>query len=243
MDSNNKLTKLFFILLIIKSYGIYSQNESLTIVYKLKISDDKTLFLKNEYLRNSLNNVVKNNNEILFNLELNDSISKFYIQKNINNIDENILSFSLALSSYSGEVYNFKNDSVLKKSEIIGNKFLVKQNKSNSWTISNETKKIDNYLCYKATTTYDVVGENKIFNHPVIAWFCPEIPINYGPNGYGKLPGLILELQVRNSTFGIKSISPDKKLEINKDFFEKKKIITEDELNKKLMEFNNFEKK
>ena len=68
--------------------------------------------------------------------------------------------------------------------------------------ISTETKKIDNYTCYKATTEYVVTNPKGTFKHPVVAWFCPEIPISHGPNGYGGLPGLILEIQIRKTLLG-----------------------------------------
>lgn len=56
-----------------------------------------------------------------------------------------------------------------------------------------------------------------------------------GPIGYGGLPGLILEIQVRNVTYGaIKiDVKSEKDFEIRKD---KMNIITEEELNKKLKE-------
>src|SRR5690606_16426604 len=53
------------------------------------------------------------------------------------------------------------------------------------WKITNETKQIQNYNCYKATTTFR--GNN------FEVWFTPEIPINAGPWKWCGLPGLILE--------------------------------------------------
>lgn len=86
------------------------------------------------------------------------------------------------------------------------------------WTITKETKIIDGYVCYKATTPLFVDGkksEDSKFN--VVAWFAPKIPVPYGPNGYGGLPGLILELQKYVSTIYVKSInlnvSPEPEME------------------------------
>lgn len=50
----------------------------------------------------------------------------------------------------------------------------------------NETKKIGNYDCRKATTTFR--GRN------YIAWYTLEFPIPYGPWKFNGLPGLILEV-------------------------------------------------
>lgn len=54
------------------------------------------------------------------------------------------------------------------------------------WKIYEETKKLGNFTCQKATTQ----SEGKT----VTAWFTEEIPISGGPAGYSGLPGFILEL-------------------------------------------------
>lgn len=64
-------------------------------------------------------------------------------------------------------------------------KFLVTDELNYSWKITNETKKIKDYTCYKATTTFR--GNN------FEVWFTPDIPINAGPWKWYGLPGLILE--------------------------------------------------
>lgn len=93
------------------------------------------------------------------------------------------------------------------------NEYLITELVNKNWVLTSESKKIDGYTCYKATNEY-VVDNGKIFRHPVVAWFCPEIPIPYGPKGYGGLPGLILELQEWNIVFGAVKIdiSNDKKV-------------------------------
>jgi len=54
------------------------------------------------------------------------------------------------------------------------------------WSLENETKIIDGFLCQKATVT--------AFGRKFIAWFSKEIPINDGPFKFNGLPGLILEV-------------------------------------------------
>jgi len=53
------------------------------------------------------------------------------------------------------------------------------------WTIENEIKNIQGYVCQKATTTF--------LGRSYIAWFAREIPISNGPWKLGGLPGLILQ--------------------------------------------------
>src|SRR5690606_19906374 len=64
-------------------------------------------------------------------------------------------------------------------------KFLITDELNYTWQITNETKKIKDYTCYKATTTF----RGNTFE----AWFTPDIPINAGPWKWYGLPGLIVE--------------------------------------------------
>ncbi|MCW1962780.1 GLPGLI family protein [Chryseobacterium viscerum] len=62
-----------------------------------------------------------------------------------------------------------------------------------NWTISNETKKVENYTLQKATTRFG--GRNWT------AWFCKDIPFNEGPFKFRGLPGLIFELSDTKKNF------------------------------------------
>ena len=72
------------------------------------------------------------------------------------------------------------------------------------WTLTKETKIIDKYKCYKATSP--LYYKDKKLDTFVTAWYAPEIPVGYGPIGYGGLPGLILELQNDRATFFVTKI-------------------------------------
>lgn len=85
------------------------------------------------------------------------------------------------------------------------------------WKLHNETKEIDGYTCYKATIDHThYYTENKF---TIEAWYTPEIPVPYGPAGFGGLPGLALQVLYShviyvakkvtlNPTGGIKPIKP-----------------------------------
>lgn len=112
--------------------------------------------------------------------------------------------------------YYTNNSLVQKNSEIecsvFEKCFLIKQPKP-VWEISQETKIIGGYLCYRA------VYQNPLSNgKKPIAWFAPKIPARYGPKIYTGLPGLILELEDSSVTFtAIKiEINPKEKIIITK---------------------------
>lgn len=80
----------------------------------------------------------------------------------------------------------------------IGTKWLVKSSVDDiEWVLTNETKVIKGYHCKKATT---IVNLNYMKKDELIAWYCSEIPFQFGPMGLSGLPGMILEIKRRNFT-------------------------------------------
>lgn len=74
------------------------------------------------------------------------------------------------------------------------------------WNITNETKLIDDVICYKAILYYDTEDKKNTYTHKVVAWYNPQIKISIGPNGFGGLPGLIYQLDEGFRTYYIKEI-------------------------------------
>lgn len=107
-----------------------------------------------------------------------------------------------------------------------------------NWTISDETKKLENYTLQKATTQFG--GRNWT------AWFCKDIPFNEGPFKLRGLPGLIFELSDIKKNFIYNLIKSQKLPEIHstEDFLEsnfgnKAIPINEKQKHKLIMEFYN----
>jgi GLPGLI family protein len=61
-----------------------------------------------------------------------------------------------------------------------------------NWKIGNDIKDINGYICMNATT-YDSTKTQKIE-----AWFTTDIAVPAGPERFGGLPGLILEINIDN---------------------------------------------
>ncbi|WP_157941291.1 MULTISPECIES: GLPGLI family protein [Arenibacter] len=64
-----------------------------------------------------------------------------------------------------------------------------------NWKLTQETKKIGDYTCYKAIADEDSqnIPQMKLIG-PVVAWYAPEIPTPFGIQNFSGLPGLTLEL-------------------------------------------------
>jgi len=134
---------------------------------------------------------------------------------------------------YFGRIAQYKDYFFTENLEEDFGRFLV-QRPYQEWILHEDTKMIDSYLCFKATTFYKVTNpKGKVFTHNFTAWYAPQLPYKYGPIGYGNLPGLILELQAKGFTYGVSKIEfakggDDKSVKMPK--LKKLKPITGEEL-------------
>lgn len=77
--------------------------------------------------------------------------------------------------------------------ETLGKVYHIKEDMPKTkWKILNEIKEIEGYLCMKAETKNEIKGQT------IHAWFTDAIPMSGGPEGYGGLPGMILEIDINN---------------------------------------------
>src|SRR5690606_35543538 len=94
---------------------------------------------------------------------------------------------------------NIKEKLKLVQTENLGQKInIIYDFNEYDWKITNETKKIDNYLCYKATAEvkeFNYIKNKEIIYRPYV-WFTKDIPLPFGPKGLDGLPGLVLEAAV-----------------------------------------------
>ena len=167
-----------------------------------------------------------------FTLTFNDSVSKFEQKNILSNYDENLIRLaSITFTTEDIFYFNLKTDvQVIKK--IDGTLIEIEEN--SKWTITTENKKIADFQCYKATRPNFIIDRNgKEKTLLIIAWFAPSLPYSFGPKGYNGLPGLVLELTDRKTTYLATNISPDNLDELIIDF-QKGKKITEKEYQNKL---------
>jgi len=97
-----------------------------------------------------------------------------------------------------------------------------------NWKIQKESKLIGNYTCYQAIGHIVLGKGNKARQRPVIAWFCPEIPVSFGPINSGGLPGLIFEYQYAGTVFGLTKINWHEQMQV--PTLPAKEIVTKQEL-------------
>ncbi len=117
--------------------------------------------------------------------------------------------------------HNFETGKKTEKKEVMDKSFIIDDSiRSLKWKMTGETKTILNMPCMKATTTRTITRtmmnmdngkmERKEIQDTskIVAWFTSSIPVSTGPGEFqGQLPGLILEMDVKDGTQTFKAIS------------------------------------
>lgn len=227
--------KIFFWLVLMVFVNGYSQQYSGAVTYKVMIAQDfdykPTDALGKEIMEGSFTSLSKQ----VFLLEFNSSKSRFTRGNTLSiDMDKDEQQYDKMASKYSSTYdYYLDNDLKLGMFRYTSNGMLVKQNvKDKEWDISTESKKIGDYLCYKAVYLKSYMNwKGKNITVPVTAWFAPSLPYRYGPKGYYGLPGLILELHESYGVFLATEVKIDES-KLLKFEFPKGKAISEEEYEK-----------
>ena len=208
---------------------------------------------------------LKNRLEKTYVLKFNNQESSFLEEEKIDAI-------SGATDSWGGyftrgdHYKNVKDAKLVQSQEFYGKRFLVKDDLYKiEWTMGTETKKIGQYTCYKAkafvpskelswyefswsdlrTNNDEKTEEGKPQENLTVveAWYTPQIPVTQGPAEYWGLPGLILEVNVNNTTLLCTEIALSKDPDIEIEAPEKGKEITKTEytatVREKMVEMRN----
>jgi GLPGLI family protein len=140
---------------------------------------------------------------------------------------------------------NISENRMAHKTELMGKVFLIKDNlEAYDWELTGETKNIGNYTCYKAVYEKEEediqidmidgeVKEEKVTKkRTLVVWYTTDVPISNGPNNYGGLPGLILEVNDGDLTIVCSELvlNPKEVKEIKEPV--KGKIVTREKFSK-----------
>lgn len=209
-----KNIRLSFAIVLFCVGAVYSQSKGGNATYSFILNFPQEL---NKDIPNNLSESIEialaSTDNIELKLLFNSKQASFSAKKNegIPNRDEEM---ALAFCACSNDYYVDINSKTIlynsSESRMTGRKkdeYLIEKPMETNWVLSGESKEINDILCYKATQTITYNNGLKDFTKVVTAWYAPSIPYSFGPNGYGGLPGLILELNDRFVTFGLKRIN------------------------------------
>lgn len=121
--------------------------------------------------------------------------------------------------------YDIENGKTVEKKEFMTRVFLIEgEVKQGEWKITGDQKMILDIPCMQA------VKENEE-GEKTVAWFAPSIPVSSGPSNYLGLPGLVLEVDMKEGDHVITAQSIDF-AELDKDLLikpKKGKKVTQEE--------------
>ncbi len=175
--------------------------------------------------------------------------------------DEKLDAISGATDSWgknfaAGDQYkNVKTNTQIQDQEFYGKQFLVQdQLQPIEWKMSDESKQIGSYMCFKATASIPTdeltwysfswdklrntegqpntvtvgagIENQEVKMTEVEAWYSPQIPVRHGPSEYWGLPGLILEVSAGDTTILCSKIVINPKDKIKIEAPDKGKIIS-----------------
>lgn len=205
-----KFSKSLFLIVSLFYLVTNSQNFSSGIIeYTIKNSEkfnpnkilnsESVKSLNNQYKNNLMNSMMKTSTFILV---FNNNESLYQLKEDKIDLDENkgLLNIKF-LELYAGGKSLYysnlveKKITVQEKSTILDDELFLIENDFYNWQLTQETKKIGNYLCYKA------IKKEKKSKKITIAWYAPELPFSFGPKLYNNLPGLILKVSRGNFVF------------------------------------------
>ncbi len=216
------------ILLSFLVISIFAKAQSYKVIYKLKLTENYKTESSNKLMDERKKNLYKSVFEIaadfIHTLVFNQNESLYTFDEPMKPDDVDDMAFFMArLAGGKDTVYQNKlSKIILYRVKFNEKNVLEKYQLNNDWKITNQRKKILGYNVIKA-----IKGRN-------IAWFTPDIPVPFGPNGQGGLPGLILEYSFGPRTiYASKIIKMNKKLDIVKP---KGEIIEHEILKNKRME-------
>lgn len=130
-------------------------------------------------------------------------------------------------------IVNVKNNSIKHYEKIVMQKFAYKEEVSLDWKLSDDTLRIANYLCQKATTHF--AGRD------YTAWYTTQIPLTAAPYKFTGLLGTIvrivdsknhyqfdlLEIQTTQKSIVYKAVDEQEKMLAKKEFWNTRKKINE----------------
>ena len=230
------------ILLLLTSSLAFSQKAKVTYVASTSnfVED-----LKNK--KNSKGIQVKtNSSDVEYKLYINKNKS-YYKKEESLEADNSFINRTLVFGGRGIYYYNLKTNENLheKENKLLDRDLLIKYEKI-KWNLTKETMKIGKYKCLKATTFVLRKYGDSYKQKKIIAWYTPDIPLNFGPKNYNGLPGLILSLQEGDKlqlTAKLIELKPKEEIVIPEPSEDLEKITFKDyekEISKK---FDDFRKK
>lgn len=233
------MKKTTLLLIFFSTFTVFSQNINGRITYNHSvdpISEKKLDSIvqngksKDPKMQKMMRDIFKNMPDVKSFLDFNNGESLFYVEEKMQNDGKSLLNMNRIFAG--GDDKYYKNTHTKEYFKEYKRELLLIELEPKKWQITQESKKIGEYLCYKAI---DIASTNTKMK-PIV-WFTPQIPVSFGPLEYSGLPGLVLQVEMSNRTIIATTIvlNPKKEIKIIKPT--KGKKMTAEEFRKKTASF------
>lgn len=178
------MKKIFYLVLLVKSFAFYSQNKIINISYEIYYNTE----VPNTQLANLFVN--ESSGKSIYKKRKENSVKK----ENVKKSDGNNVEFKFSSKIAGLNFFDIKKDSLYSVENIFGQDYLIGEKITKiNWELSFEEKTIDSIKVSKA------IGEFR--GRKYIAWYSTEYPIRVGPWKLQGLPGLIFEAYDENRRY------------------------------------------
>tara|TARA_Y100000589_G_scaffold328680_1_gene373345 strand:+ start:1636 stop:2322 length:687 start_codon:yes stop_codon:yes gene_type:complete len=220
------MKKLLTIILIFLFQFLIAQTNSATVIYKINLNKDSIHNVSNKFVKE----MMEQSDSVYATLKFNSKESNYYLDFDISKMYGKPNLTRIFGGSNNLIYYNQESKEYLCETLFVLDYPVIISKEPIEWEISNEeTKLINGYLCKKAIRKRSEINDAGLAKKAELtAWFCPEIPFNFGPERFHGLPGLVLECKSNIVKFELEKITWHKEeLEINKP--NSGEIISEEE--------------
>lgn len=191
---------LTLIMLSLISLSVYPQSKGIKCIYTTNMPVTDELYeIENSFARDIMIKAVKEDKKVY---SLTGVDGKYLFVKEPETHE------TMPLEMDKLQIYvDFNDNSDVTQLKYANNLYLIKDSlKKYEWDISDSTKQISGYNCYKA----------KLKNNPrVTAWFTPDVPFGCAPYGYYGLPGLVVYMEIPMFNLNLESITEVDGVQLN----------------------------
>ncbi|TXC75564.1 GLPGLI family protein [Luteibaculum oceani] len=184
---------LSLIIALLTGFSGVAQLTEGRIVYQEKIDVHAKLPERAKQFKDMIPRYKEFNKELLFNADLSKYQSPEVEEDEVVEKQQGGMHMRFKQMKDNSEVvHDIKEQTRVELKEFMGRNFVVvdENEKPFNWKIGAGQKEILGYVCQEAIH----YGEKDT----ILAWFTPQIPVSTGPRGVGKLPGMILGLELDN---------------------------------------------
>lgn len=188
-----KMKNSIIILLLIGAFQLMAQNNEGTIHFTETIKIDIQLPEGQEHLKDLIPSTRESGKVLYFNAKKSmyrDVDPEEEESESTHEMEDGNVQIKMVMAAPDNRILReIESGKTIEQRDFMGKKFLFKGSVEQlPWKIVGEQKKILDFLCQKA-----VYADTSI---NITAWFTPQIPLATGPDNYGNLPGMILEVNI-----------------------------------------------